>query len=59
MDGIELSELGGSQLQRLDLFPEIPDIHDRLIAAESVTLRAPVLTRDETLIASDRVEIVW
>lgn len=59
VDGIELSDLGRSQLQRLDLFPEIPDIHDRLIAAESVTLSAPVLTRDETLIASHQIETVW
>ena len=59
VDGIELSDLGRPQLQKLDLFPEIPDIHDRLIAAESVTLGAPVLTRDETLIASNRVETVW
>ncbi len=58
-DGIMLSKLGRAQLERLDQFPEISDIHDRLIAAESKTLGAPVLTRDETLIASRQIETVW
>ncbi len=57
--GIELSDLGRAQLERLDLFPEIPEMHDRLIAAESMALDAPVLTRDQTLAASPRIETVW
>ena len=47
--GIELSDLGRAQLERLDRFPEIPEMHDRLIAAEAAALDAPVVTRDETL----------
>ena len=57
--GIELSDLGRAQLERLNQFPEIPEMHDRLIAAESVALGAPVVTRDETLSASLQVETVW
>ena len=57
--GIELSALGQRQLERLDLFPEIPEMHDRLIAAESLTSAAPVLTRDETLSASPQIETIW
>ena len=57
--GIELSDLGRAQLERLDRFPEIPEMHDRLIAAEAVALDAPVVTRDETLTASARIETVW
>ena len=57
--GIELSDLGRAQLERLNQFPEIPEMHDRLIAAESVALGAPVVTRDETLSASPQVETVW
>ena len=34
-------------------------MHDRLIAAESLTLEAPVLTRDESLTASPQVPTIW
>ena len=57
--GIELSDLGRAQLEKLDLFPDIPEMHDRLIAAESLALDAPVLSRDETLAASPQIETVW
>ena len=57
--GIELSDLGRAQLERLDRFPEIPEMHDRLIAAEAAALEAPVVTRDETLTASVQIETVW
>ncbi len=57
--GIEMSELGRSQLERLDLFPEIPEMHDRLIAAESAAMGAPVVTKDGTLIDSRQVETIW
>ena len=40
-------------------FPEIPEMHDRLIAAEAAALDAPVVTRDATLSASPQVEAVW
>ena len=59
VSGIELSELGRAQLERLDRFPEVPEMHDRLIAAEADALGAPVVTRDEVLAASDRVATVW
>ena len=57
--GIELSDLGRAQLERLDRFPEIPEMHDRLMAAEAAALDAPVVTRDETLTASVQIETVW
>ena len=57
--GIELSDLGRAQLEKLDRFPEIPEMHDRLIAAEAAALDAPVVTRDETLTASWQIETVW
>ena len=57
--GIEMSDLGRAQLERLDRFPEIPEMHDRLIAAEAAALDAPVVTRDETLTASVQIETVW
>ena len=57
--GIELSDLGRAQLERLDRFPEIPEMHDRLIAAEADALGAAVVTRDEALATSERVPTVW
>ena len=57
--GMELSDLGRAQLERLDLFPEIPEMHDRLIAAESAAFDAPIVTQDETLSASRQIETIW
>ncbi len=57
--GVELSDLGRAQLERLEFCHGIPEMHDRLIAAESLSLDAPVLTRDETLTASTQVETIW
>ena len=59
VSGIELSELGRAQLKRLDRFPEVPGMHDRLIAAESDALGVSVVTRDEALAATERVVTVW
>ena len=59
VDGIELSDLGRAQLERLDRFPEIPEMHDRLIAAEADALGAAVMTRDEALAASEGVVTIW
>ena len=57
--GIELSELGRAQLERLDRFPEVPEMHDRLIAAEADVIGAPVVTRDEALAASTGISTIW
>ncbi len=57
--GIELSDLGRAQLEQLEFCQDIPEMHDRLIAAESLTLEAPVLTRDKTLTASPQIPTIW
>ena len=59
VNGIELSELGRAQMERLDRFPEVPEMHDRLIAAKADALGAPVVTRDEVLTASNQVATIW
>ena len=59
VSGIELSDLGRAQLEVLDRFPEIPEMHDRLVAAEAAAHDAPVVTRDAALAASPQVETVW
>ncbi len=57
--GIELSDLGIAQLALLERLPEIADIHDRLIAAEALHRKAPLLTRDRTLRASTQLATIW
>ena len=57
--GFELSDLGMAQLEKLDDLQEIPEMHDRLIAAESLVLDAPVITRDRVFSNSSQVETVW
>ena len=48
VSGMELSELGRAQLARLDRFSEVPEMHGRLIAAESDALGpAPADDDDE------------
>ena len=59
MPGIEMLQLGRTQLEQLDRFPEIRDIHDRLIAAEAASLNVPLLTKDAELLASAQIETIW
>ena len=56
---LELPELGREQLEFLDRLPEIPEMHDRLIAAEALIRDAPLVTRDAILTASPQIETVW
>jgi hypothetical protein len=37
----------------------LPDIHDRLIVAETLDLGAALITRDQGITASGLVEVVW
>ena len=53
------SDLGRTQLELLDRLPEIPEMHDRLIAAEALALGAPVVTRDPVIAASPQVQSIW
>ena len=57
--GIELSDLGRTQLEWLDRLLEIPEMHDRLIAAEAIVLGAPVVSRDPVLVDSLQIETIW
>ena len=54
-----VSDLGRTQLEMLDRLPEIPEMHDRLIAAEALALGAPVVTRDPVIAASAQVQSIW
>lgn len=59
VEGIQTTDLGRAQLERLDRFPEIPEMHDRLIVAEAADLDAPLVTRDQVIRASPQIETVW
>ena len=59
VQGIYLSDLGRTQLELLGRLPEIPEMHDRLIAAEAVALGVPVVTRDPVIAASPQVQSIW
>ncbi len=54
-----VSDLGAAQLGLLDRLPEIPEMHDRLIAAEALALGVPVVTRDPVIAASPQVQSIW
>ena len=51
--------LGQAQLEYLNRLQEIPGMHDRLIAAESIVLNAPLVTSDRILRASPNVDTIW
>lgn len=57
--GLELPDLGKDQLEFLDRLPEIPEMHDRLIAADALIRGVPLVTRDAVLTASPQIETVW
>ena len=57
--GIRMSILGRRQMDLLADFPEISEIHDRLIAAESVAFNMPLITKDAELLASAQIETIW
>ena len=53
------SELSRAQLEAMEEVEAIPEMHDRLIAAEARVHQAPIITRDEVLRASGVVEVIW
>lgn len=55
----EVPPLGPDQLALLDQLSEVPEMHDRMIAAEAVYHNAPILTRDPDLVASPQLQTIW
>ena len=53
------SELGQPQLEKMEEVVGVPEMHDRLIAAESLVHDAPVISRDEALRESGVVDVIW
>jgi PIN domain nuclease of toxin-antitoxin system len=46
-------------IERLPAFPEIPEMHDRLIAIQANRFGATILTKDSTIQASQQVRCIW
>ncbi len=53
------SELGQAQLESMEKVGGVPEMHDRLIAAEALAYEAPVISKDEALRASGVVDVIW
>lgn len=53
------SELGAAQLEGMEEISGVPEMHDRLIAAEALVYRAPIISRDRLLGQSGVVAVIW
>ncbi len=59
VEGVVISPLDRRQLEALQDVQDVPQIHDRLIAAEAFVLDAPIITRDQVLAGSRHVATIW
>ncbi|MCH8063692.1 MAG: PIN domain-containing protein [Chloroflexi bacterium] len=59
VEGVVISPLDRRQLAALQDVHDVPEIHDRLIAAEAFVLDAPIITRDQVLAGSRHVATIW
>ena len=59
VEGVVVSPLDRRQLAAMQEVHDVPEIHDRLIAAEAFVLDAPIITRDHILAGSRHVATIW
>ena len=57
--GYRLEPLIWDDVLQLPAFPEVPEMHDRLIAIAAKRLDATVLTRDAELHGSPQIRCLW
>lgn len=53
------SELGQAQLESLEEVAGVPEMHDRLLAAEALVYGAPIISRVQALRSSGVIEVIW
>ena len=53
------SELGRGQLEAMEQVEGVFEMHDRLIAAESLLRNAPLITKDGVLRNNSTVDVIW
>ena len=59
VDGVLISPLDRRKLAALQEVHDVPEMHDRLIAAEAFVLDAPIITRDQDLAGSQHIATIW
>ena len=59
VEGVVISPLDRQQLTALQDVLDVPEMHDRLIAAEAFVLDAPIITRDQVFAGSQHVRTIW
>lgn len=57
--GFALSALGKPQLEVMDTLADVPELHDRLIAADALIHNAPIITRDVSLHRAKSIRAIW
>ncbi|MFA0960821.1 type II toxin-antitoxin system VapC family toxin [Roseivirga sp. BDSF3-8] len=56
---VRVAPVSGSVTQKAFIINDIPELHDRLIAATAAELNAPLLTNDPKIKASKFVNTIW
>jgi predicted nucleic acid-binding protein len=51
--------LGQTDLENLEKVNDLPEMHDRLIAAAALAHGAAIISKDATLRSSTAVEVIW
>lgn len=59
VEGVVISPLDRQQLAALEDVHDVPEMHNRLIAAEAFVRNAPIVTRDQVLTDSQHVATIW
>ena len=56
---VQFVDLEFETVSRLPVLTAIPEMHDRLIVAEALRQNAALITRDESIMNSGLVNVVW
>lgn len=59
VSGYRLDSLTWDDILQLPAFPEVPEMHDRLIAIAAKRLDATALTRDASLHGCPQIRCLW
>lgn len=53
------SELGQADLENLEKVNDVPEMHDRLIAAAALTHEAAIISKDQTFQNRAALDVIW
>ena len=57
--GFEFVPLDSAQLALMEQFPEIREMHDRMLVSAAALLRATIVTQDAVLVGASTVPTLW